>query len=89
MAIEDIQYLDQGFNPRKVKMADLRGILLANDVGFSLAAKKRELVEIFLQTIASRAEELRLKRSSVVASSAGIVNYDDDSANLGDDSADE
>ncbi|KAK9470943.1 Man1-Src1p-C-terminal domain-containing protein [Dipodascopsis tothii] len=67
-------YLEEGFDPKTLRVADLRRILLFHDVAFPSSAKKAVLVELFEGQVAPRAAELLAERAGVVASAAGIVN---------------
>ncbi|RKP26702.1 Man1-Src1p-C-terminal domain-containing protein [Syncephalis pseudoplumigaleata] len=71
--MEDTSYLEPDFDPRKLKVAELRRVLLAHDVAAPSTAKKQQLVDLFLSGIKPRAGELLAQRANVKPSSVGIT----------------
>ncbi len=55
---EEYHYLQAGFDPTSLKVADLRRIFFEFDVDFKSSAKKAELVQLFNDEIRSRSKEL-------------------------------
>lgn len=69
-----LDYLQSGFDPNTLKVAELRAILLENGVDFSFSAKKAQLVELFTQHITPNARTILNAHKGVKASSRGIVD---------------
>lgn len=69
----DSEYLLEGFDPKTLKVAQLRRILAEHGVDIQLNSKKAELVKAFNRNIKPRREELLLKKKTVKPSSEGIV----------------
>ncbi|SCV05638.1 LANO_0H11892g1_1 [Lachancea nothofagi CBS 11611] len=60
----DLEYLDEGFEPRMVKVARLRRILVENDVEFANGLKKAELCQLFEKHIRPKRAQLLRKSES-------------------------
>lgn len=73
---ESPAYLQPGFDPSTLRVAELRGLLLEHDVDYAMTAKKAQLVDLFNEHIASRAQRITDQRNNVRASSRGIVSVD-------------
>ncbi|KAI9599300.1 Man1-Src1p-C-terminal domain-containing protein [Syncephalis fuscata] len=71
--MEDTSYLEPDFDPSKLKVADLRRVLLAHEVKAPSTAKKQQLVDLFLSDIKPRANELLQQQMNVKASGVGIT----------------
>jgi hypothetical protein len=71
--MEDTSYLDPDFDPNKLKVADLRRILIAHEVATPSNAKKQQLIDLFLSNVKPRASELLAQRANVKPSSVGIT----------------
>ncbi|KAK7204178.1 Man1-Src1p-C-terminal domain-containing protein [Myxozyma melibiosi] len=56
--MDDLKYLQPGFNPANLRVVDLRRVLLFHEVPFPSAARKATLVDIFRTYISPRAGEL-------------------------------
>ncbi|CCE65161.1 hypothetical protein TPHA_0K00270 [Tetrapisispora phaffii CBS 4417] len=54
-----MEYLEPGFDPKKLKVPELRKILISNKIQFPSKCKKNELVKLFQNNISSNLEELR------------------------------
>lgn len=73
---DDPEYLQPGFDPTKLRAADLRGLLLEHDVNYPSTAKKAQLVDLFNQYISPRATQIAAQRNRVRASTDGIISVD-------------
>lgn len=73
-AMDESEYLQPGFDPSTLKVAELRGILLEHNVDYPSSAKKAQLVELFTQHVAPKARTILNARSRVKASGRGIVD---------------
>ncbi|KAK9321798.1 Man1-Src1p-C-terminal domain-containing protein [Lipomyces orientalis] len=56
--MDDLSYLEPGFDPAKLRVPDLRRVLLMHDVPFPSSAKKAELVELFKEHISPNSANL-------------------------------
>lgn len=56
--MDDDTYLLPDFDPRLLRAADLRNILIFHDVDFPSSAKKATLVDLFLSNITPNAETI-------------------------------
>lgn len=72
--MEDPEYLQPGFDPTTLKVAELRGILLEHNVDYPSSAKKAQLIDLFTEHVASKARRILNARSRVKASSRGIID---------------
>ncbi|GAA6000908.1 uncharacterized protein JCM10292_006485 [Rhodotorula paludigena] len=76
-------YLLPAFDPQKAKVAELRGILLENDVPFSVGtAKKPELVSLFERHVRPRAASLLADFRSVRPSDHGVLDGESQGSSL-------
>ncbi|SCU88684.1 LAFA_0E14026g1_1 [Lachancea sp. 'fantastica'] len=66
----DLEYLEENFDPRGIKVAQLRRILQENDVVLSHGLKKAELCELFEQ-------QIRPKRAELLRQNHGRDHKDD------------
>lgn len=76
----DKEYLQEDFDPSKVKVARLREILRENDIVFPSVAKKKELVGIFNETIGNK--KLSKERHSEASTDTLIANDTKDSVEI-------
>ncbi|KAH8922315.1 hypothetical protein BT69DRAFT_1334837 [Atractiella rhizophila] len=65
-------YLQPGFDPSKLKVAELRAALSREDVEFNPSAKKGELLEVFKKEIEAKASKLRKQYQNVKPSNRGV-----------------
>lgn len=72
--MEDPEYLQPGFDPTTLKVAELRGILLEHNVDYPSSAKKAQLIDLFTQHVAPKARRILNARSRVKASGRGIID---------------
>ncbi|GAA5978711.1 hypothetical protein JCM10908_004455 [Rhodotorula pacifica] len=75
-------YLLHDFDPRAVKVADLRGILLAHDVPYASNAKKSDLVVAYEQHIRPQAAQLLAELRAVRASDHGVLDGESQGSSL-------
>ncbi|ODQ49990.1 hypothetical protein SAICODRAFT_73741 [Saitoella complicata NRRL Y-17804] len=76
---DDLSYLQAGFDPATLRVADLRRILLEWDVQYPSSAKKAVLVDIFSQSITPNAAKYLKKKEKARATKAGspdVYAYD-------------
>ncbi|GAA6013190.1 hypothetical protein JCM11491_005210 [Sporobolomyces phaffii] len=69
-------YLLPGFEPAKVKVAELRGILLAHNIPYPSNAKKSDLVNLFKSQVVPLIPQLLAELSAVRASDDGVLDGD-------------
>ncbi|RLV96614.1 Inner nuclear membrane protein SRC1 [Spathaspora sp. JA1] len=74
-----MSYLEEGFDPQKLKVAELRNILNRHEVEYPSNAKKTQLVQLFKDNIVSKRQELS-QEFNVKPSDEGIVSIDLDSS---------
>ncbi|PUU76932.1 Man1-Src1p-C-terminal domain-domain-containing protein [Tuber borchii] len=74
--MDEQEYLQPGFDPNTLKVAELRGILLEHSVDYPSSAKKAQLVELFNSQIAPKARRILGARSRVKASVQGIIDME-------------
>ncbi|KAG0136840.1 putative sister chromatid separation protein [Tuber indicum] len=80
--MDEQEYLQPGFDPNTLKVAELRGILLEHNVDYPSSAKKAQLVELFNSQIAPKARRILGARSRVKASVQGIIDMESEGASL-------
>lgn len=71
---DDFQYLEDNFDPNKLRVAQLRYILTLHGIDFSNRTLKRQLVETFNENIVPRRAELRAQYVFAEPSAANIVD---------------
>lgn len=72
--MESEAYLEPGFDPNTLKVAELRGILLKHDVDYPSSAKKAVLLDLFNTHVAPKASSIRSNIRGVQASSRGMID---------------
>ncbi|KAK6457755.1 spliced mRNA and cell cycle regulated protein [Scheffersomyces xylosifermentans] len=70
--MDDKEYLEEGFDPKSLKVTQLRGILNEYDVEYPSNAKKSQLVELFNESILPRSSELAKDYKAKVANSNDV-----------------
>ncbi|PWW75130.1 hypothetical protein C7212DRAFT_281055, partial [Tuber magnatum] len=80
--MDEQEYLQPGFDPNTLKVAELRGILLEHNVEYPSSAKKAQLVELFNSQILPKARRILGARSRVKASVQGIIDMESEGASL-------
>lgn len=65
-------YLEPGFDPNTLKVAELRGILLKHDVDYPSSAKKAVLLDLFNHHITANAARIRAASAQVLPPSHNI-----------------
>lgn len=69
-------YLQPGFDPNNLRVAELRGILVEHDIDYPSSAKKSELVDLFNDHIAPKSKRLLSAKNRVKPSARGIVDVE-------------
>ena len=69
---DDTVYLQWNFDPKTLRVADLRRILIFHDIDFPSLAKKSQLVNLFLENITPEAETLLWQKQNIRPSNKGI-----------------
>lgn len=75
--LERAPYLEEGFKPGKLTMAQLRGILTFSNISLPHDAKKRDLINLFNNQIIGNIEQLRAAHKALHEtrpSAKGIVD---------------
>ncbi|GAA5868312.1 hypothetical protein JCM3774_001002 [Rhodotorula dairenensis] len=75
-------YLLRDFDPRAVKVADLRGILLAHDIPYASNAKKSDLVAAYEKHVRPQAAHLLAELQAVRASDHGVLDGESQGSSL-------
>ncbi|EGW30591.1 uncharacterized protein SPAPADRAFT_143881, partial [Spathaspora passalidarum NRRL Y-27907] len=75
-----------GFDPKKLKVAELRNILNRHGVEYASNARKTQLVELFQDNITTKRDEL-IKELNVKGSDEGIVSVDLDSSTTAEENS--
>ncbi|KAF1979534.1 sister chromatid separation protein-like protein [Bimuria novae-zelandiae CBS 107.79] len=73
-------YLDDGVEPNKITVPELRSILLKHGVNYPSSAKKPQLIELFTVNVLPQAAKLQRAAARTVRSSRGIVDVPSSSA---------
>ena len=79
------EYLEPGFDATILTVPRLRSILLAHGVNYPSSAKKSALVELFDQSVASQARQIKSASLRVKRSSRGIVDVPSSASSLQDE----
>lgn len=69
----DMEYLNAGFDPNSLKVAQLRRILTENNIEFLPQSKKATLVQMFEQNVKPNISKLRKKYENMLPSDQDIV----------------
>ena len=72
--MEELEYLQPGFDPSQLTMPRLRNILMTHDITYPSSAKKNDLVEIFTTQLKPKSRKLLASRDRVRRTSEGITN---------------
>lgn len=72
-------YLQNGFDPWSLTVPRLRSILVAHNIQYPSAAKKPQLVEIFIEQVVPLSKKILNARARVKRMSRGIVDADSQS----------
>ena len=80
--MDDTEYLEPNFDPTRLRVPDLRRILLFHDVDFPSSAKKDQLVNLFLDEITPIAETILEQKRRVRLSCQGIEFMIDSTGNV-------
>ena len=69
---DDTEYLQPNFDPTRLRVPDLRRILIFHDVDFPSSARKAQLVSLFFDNITPKAKVILEQKRRVRPSSEGI-----------------
>lgn len=69
----EVEYLETGFDPNSLRVAQLRRILTENGIEFQAQAKKSTLVGLFEERVKPEVPRLRRKYENLLPSDEGIV----------------
>ena len=71
---DDLAYLAPSFDPSSLTMPRLRNILMTHEIGYPAAAKKPQLVDLFVQELQPKARKILAARDKVRRTSKGITD---------------
>ncbi|KAG5366858.1 Inner nuclear membrane protein [Yarrowia sp. B02] len=71
--MDSYEYLTEGFDPKTLRIADLRRIFAHHDIEYNVSSKKAEMISVFRNEISPRAAELYAKEIAVPGGE-GIVD---------------
>jgi hypothetical protein len=69
-------YLQPGFDPNNLRVAELRGILVEHDIDYPASAKKSQLVDLFNDHITPKSKRLLSAKNRIQPSTRGIIDVD-------------
>ncbi|KAB8346065.1 hypothetical protein FH972_023117 [Carpinus fangiana] len=85
LKMDDLHYLEPGFDPASLTVPNLRNILVMHDIDYPSSAKKPQLIDLFNDHVKPMAKKLLAARAKVRRSASGIENvymsreaYEDD-----------
>jgi hypothetical protein len=76
MSESEVDYLQDGFDPWSLTVPRLRSILVTHNIQYPSAAKKPQLVEIFIEQVVPQSRKILNARARVKRMSRGIVDAD-------------
>jgi len=76
--MDELEYLQPGFNPASLTMPHIRSILVSHDIEYPSAAKKAQLIEIFNTKLVPKGPKILRERAHAKRTSMGITNADQD-----------
>lgn len=82
-------YLEQGVEPTKITVPELRSILLKHGVHYPASAKKPALVELFTVNVLPQATKIQRQAARTVRSTRGIVDVPSSASTTTTDDADD
>ncbi|GME88819.1 unnamed protein product [[Candida] boidinii] len=75
--MDNKEYLEPGFDPKSLTVANLRSVLLDHDINYPSSAKKSELVELFKEHVTPNAAKFLADYNRLnVPNGHGIINMD-------------
>lgn len=84
-AMDDLDYLEPGFDPNSLTVPKLRNVLVMHDVTYPSNAKKPQLVQLFNEEVVPQARKLLSARRRLKPSSRGIVDVPSSQASTVDE----
>ena len=76
---ENVDYLQEDFDPRSLTVPRLRSILVTHNVQYPSTAKKPQLIELFLEQVVPQSKHILDTRARAKRTSRGIVDADSQS----------
>ncbi|QDS78184.1 hypothetical protein FKW77_005475 [Venturia effusa] len=83
--MDDLGYLEPGFDPNSLTVPKLRNVLVTHDVTYPSNAKKPQLVQLFNDELLPQAKKLLSTRKRMKPSSRGIVDVSSSQASTVDE----
>jgi hypothetical protein len=83
--LDDLQYLQPGFDPNSLTIPKLRNVLVTHDITYPSNAKKPQLVQLFIDEVLPQAKKLLAARKRIKPSSRGIVDVPSSQASTVDE----
>lgn len=83
--MDDLDYLEPGFDPNSLTVPKLRNVLVTHDVTYPSNAKKPQLVQLFNEEVIPQARKLLSARRRLKPSSRGIVDVPSSQASTVDE----
>jgi hypothetical protein len=83
--MDDLDYLEPGFDPNSLTVPKLRNVLVTHDVTYPSNAKKPQLVQLFNEQVIPQAKKLLSARRRLKPSSRGIVDVPSSQASAVDE----
>jgi hypothetical protein len=83
--MDDLDYLEPGFDPNSLTVPKLRNVLVTHDVTYPSNAKKPQLVQLFNEQVVPQAKKLLAARRRIKPSSRGIVDVPSSQASTVDE----
>lgn len=84
-AMDDLDYLEPGFDPNSLTVPKLRNVLVTHDVTYPSNAKKPQLVQLFNEEVVPQAKKLLSARRRLKPSARGIVDVPSSQASTVDE----
>lgn len=88
-SLEDLHYLQPGFDLSTLTMPELRTILVSHDVTYPSSAKKGQLIQLVQDNILPKAKKLLRDRERVRRTSAGITDMSNESRSTNNEDHDD
>lgn len=83
--MDDLDYLEPGFDANSLTVPKLRNVLVTHDVTYPSNAKKPQLVQLFNEEVVPKAKKLLSARRRLKPSSKGIVDVPSSQASVVDE----
>jgi len=83
--MDDLDYLQDGFDPASLTVPRLRSILVSHNINYPASAKKPQLIEIFTENVLPQARKILAQRARARRTSKGITDADSQDSTVGDE----